>query len=282
MADTNVPAAPAAAQPQGQNSPNVEGQQPPAQAETKDLSSQFAHLAKKAKAFREEQRRFQADRDAFQAQRQQWETQNQSKYQGFEERVTKDPIGLLEERGITRDQLASLLLNDSNPDTANLTFQLQQENKRLISEIEKINKRFEDNDKGAYEGALNQIRNDAKMLVNADQSEFELINAGGDDAIAAVVELCKITWDEDQILLPVEEAAKQVEQELLERSLKLANAAKVKAKLLAAQQTAGQQQIQQPQSKNQPTRTLNSQAAQATSKPQSARERAIAAFKGQI
>lgn len=283
MADTQIPAPAAAAQPQGQNSPNVEGQQPTTQAETKDLSSQFAHLAKKAKAFREEQRRFQQEREAFQRDRETWQAQNQTKYQGFEERVTKDPIGILEERGITRDQLATLLLNESNPDTANLMFQLQQENKQLRQRIDQVDKRFEENEKSAYQGALTQIRNDAKMLVNSEAANFEMIGLGGDDAIEAVVELCRVTWDEEQILLPVEEAAKQVEQELFERSLRLANSAKIKAKLTAPAEPAAQpQQTQGQPSKTQPTKTLNSQAAQATSKPMSPRQRAILAFQGKL
>lgn len=283
MADTPQPTQ---QQPQAQGQPgnNVEPSQSPTQADPTDLSSKYAHLARKEKSFREVQRQFQAERDAFNAERDAWKNQNLAKYQGFEERVTKDPLSVLEERGISRDQLATLLLNQENPDMANLMFQLQQENKSLRERIDGVDKRFQDEEKKAYEGAVNQIRNDAKIIVDSAKSDFELIGLAGEDGIEAIVELCKIAWAEDQVLLSVEEAAKQVEQELLERSMRLAGAAKVKAKYSQQAEPQPGQPEKTPANplKTQPTKTLNSQSAQATSKPMSARERAILAFQGKL
>ncbi len=277
MAETTLPApgapqAPAA----GQNDTNVEGTPPAAQVETNDLSTKFAHLARKTKQFREEQRKFQVERDAWKSKESQYQEAT-----SLAERLAKDPIGVITERGVSKDQLASLLLNSENPQEANHIFQIQQENKELRAQIEKINKRFEDNESGAYQQALNQIKADTKILINSDASNYEMITRAGDDGIEAVTALIKVMYEEDQVLMSVQEAAEQVEQELLERSISLASAKKVQAKLAPAPAVEPTKQQTIP-GKSQPTRTLNSQAVQATSKPLSAKERAILAFKGQL
>ncbi len=272
MADTIT--APVATAPAAQ-APATEAPQTTA-PETNDLSTKFAHLARKTKAFREEQRKFQTERDAWKAQ--------EGKYQsavGLEQRLTQDPLGVLAERGITQDQLTALLVNQANPQEANMVFQLQQQNKELMAKIESINKRFEDNENGAVEQAYRQIENDTKILVSSDESNYEMISKAGEDGIQAVKALIKVMWDEDQVLMSVQDAAEQVEQELLERSIALASANKVKAKLSPPAPVADPKQQPIP-GKSQPTRTLNSQAAQPTSKPMSAKERAILAFKGQL
>lgn len=277
MADTQQPPAANApqAQTQGQNSTSVEGQAPAAQADTNDFSSKFAQLARKTKTLREEQRKLQADRDAWKSK----ETEYSSAI-SLVDRIKRDPVSVLAEQGITPDQLTSLLVNQANPQEANQLFSLQQENKDLRAQIEKINKRFEDNDSAAYTGAINQIKNDTKVLVDSDKSHFEMIDAAGDDGIEAVAELCRIVWEEDHVLMSVQEAAELVEQDFLERSIKLASANKVKAKLSPAP-TEPTQTPTIP-GKTQQTKTLNSQAAQASSSPLSARERAIKAFRGEL
>lgn len=277
MAETNIPApgapqAPAA----GQIPTSVEGQAPAPQAETNDLSTKFAHLARKTKAFREEQRKFQTERES-------WKSQ-EAKYQaamGLEQRLNQDPLSVLAERGITQDQLTALLVNQQNPQEANMVFQLQQQNKELMDKIDKINKRFEDNESSSYQQALNQIKNDTKILVASDASNYEMISKAGDDGIESVAALIKVMWEEDQVLMSVQDAAEQVEQELLERSITLASANKVKAKLSPPPPVADPK-LQPIPGKSQPTRTLNSQAAQSTSRPLSRKERAILAFKGQL
>lgn len=257
MAETNIPVPPA--QPAGQSSTVVEGTPPAAQADTNDLSSKFAHLARKEKAFRAEQRKFQTERDAWKAQQTQYD-----QALGIANRIDRDPLGVLADRGITQDQLTSLLVNSSNPQEANHLFQLQQENKTLQAKIEQINKRFEDNDKTSYDQALNQIGYDAKMLINSDADKFELVNIHGEEGIEAIKELCRVVWEEDKVLLTVQEAAEQVEQELYERAQKLASAKKLKPKEAAPVEPT---QTHTNLSKTQSKMTLNSQGAQKISAP---------------
>lgn len=277
MADTNIPpGAPPTGSTPGQPSINVDGQQPTTQADTNDLSSKFAHLARKTKALREEQRKLQAQQEAWKAKEPEFNSAL-----SLADRIRKDPISVLAEQGITPDQLTSLLVNKDNPQEANVMFRLEQENKELRAKIDQINKRFEDNDTAAYDQAVNQIKNDAKILVKSDVSNYEMIESFGEDGIEAIAELCKIVWNEDHVLMPVQEAAELVEQELLERSIKLASASKVKAKLSPAPIEEPPKNQQTP-GKTRQTVTLNSQAAQATSKPLSAVERAKLAFKGQL
>ena len=228
------------------------------QAQDPDVSSKFAHLARKEKAFREQQRKFQTERQSWDQQREQLKAQIEAEIFG---RYTKDPIGFAKERGITEDQLGSLLLNQQNPEVTQI-YQLQQQNKDLLERIEKINQRFEETETNSYNQALNQIGYEAKQLVSAEAEKYELISAAGDQGIDAVKELCKAYWEEDKVLLSVQEAAEMVEQELLEQSLKLASAKKVAAKL----QPAPLEPEKTPQQASK-TRTLNSQAIQAVSGP---------------
>lgn len=271
------------ASPQGQPNTNVAPtQQAPTQAET-DFSSRMAHLARKEKAFREQQRRDQAERQS-------WEQQRKAEQARIEaeiySRYQKDPLGFSQERGISPDQLTSLLLNQTNPQEANLIFQLQQQNKQLQERLDAVDKRFEENQTSAIDGALKQIGYDAKLLINSEPDKYEMISRAGEDGIEAVKAYCKLMWDEEQVAIDVQQAAELVEQELLERSLAFASAKKVAAKLQpSAPAQPEPQQATAQTSKTQQTTSLNSQTLQPGSRPKGLsdadrRRRAILAAQG--
>jgi len=254
-------------EPQGQPSTVVEGQAPATQEETNGFDSKYAAMARREKAFRAEQRRFQAERDAWKAERDAERARIEGEIYG---RFDKDPVGSLSQRGITPDQLTSLLVNQNDPN-ANFIFQVQQENKELRQQIDAINKRFEDNDRGAYEQGLRQIGHDAQTLIKSNPNDYEMVGLAGDDGIEAIKALCKAYWEEDKVLISVREAAEMVEQEYLENAVRLANSNKVKTKLTpaqaAAKAAADATKTPQQTGKIQPTKTLNSQVTQQISQP---------------
>lgn len=247
------------------------------------LSPHYALLARKEKALRVKAQELKAREDSFRAKEEavkSKEAEYQSKYIP-KDRFTNDTLAALSEVGITYDQLTSLILNQPKPEDAaqNAAFhKLEAEIKALRDAQEASKKSYEDSQTNAYNQAVTQIRNETKQLVNSDPS-FEVIKAT--NSVNDVVELIERTFKDDGVLLSVEEAAKEVEEYLMEEAYKLANLKKVQSKFKPATPTQTQAPKQQETTKQpQPMKTLTNSAS--ATRPLTARERAIAAFKGQL
>lgn len=127
--------------------------------------------------------------------------------------------------------------------------------------------------KQAYDNALKQIKSDVTLLVAKNPQEYETIQAMG--ATQAVVDLIERTYKEEQVLMSTPEAAKAVEDYLLETALKYAGLGKVKAKIQPAESPV------QGQQKTPPSQKTLSHALQGT-KTLSPVERAKLAFEGKL
>jgi hypothetical protein len=127
-------------------------------------------------------------------------------------------------------------------------------------------------DKQAYETAIKQLGNEAKILVDSDPS-YELIKA--QDATGAIVELIEETHKETGVLMSVEEAAKEIENHLYEEALKLSQLEKVK-KGLQPPPAVVSEVAETPAIKT----LTNAQAG--SGRPLTAKERAIMAFQGKL
>lgn len=239
----------------------------------------FAELARKEKAFR-------AKEDAWKAQlaekEQGWlakEQEYQSKYIP-RDKLMNDTLGALQEAGISYDQLTQLVMNPPSQE-ALINMQLQNKIKELESKLDSKFNSFEESQKQQqskqYEQAMNQLRGQVKNLVASDADTFELINAHGEDAQEAVVRYIEDYYKETNQILPIDQAAKEVEAHLLEESKKLYELKKIKSLLVPQEQ-----ETPQVQGKPQAThKTLTNTNATSTQRPMSRRERAIAAFNGQ-
>lgn len=193
--------------------------------------------------------------------------------------------------GLTKEQVVSLLR--TNPGELGLTYEdlgqmylnkdapvdpLVQRMQARIDELESrvtdtVNKAAE-SQKTAYDQALAQIDREAKALVSKSQ-EYEVIKSQG--AESAITELIELTYKEEGILLGVEEAAAQVEAHLEAEAIALfTKSTKLKAKLQPVDTNVATKQPSNPQ--RQTNNTLTPAMSQASAKPMSARERAIAAF----
>lgn len=260
----------------------------PAKPAAPNLSSQYAQLAKQEKMIRAAQARLKADQVAFKAAQDAAKAPAPTLYDTTRhidrEALKSDPFKVLADLGLTYDQLTQQALNAPSPEQV----QLNQTISTLRSEIndlkqaqEKASKSFEETQTQGYQQAINQIRSDARKLVNSDPA-FETIKATG--SINEVVELIEKTFKEDKdeygnpVLLTVDEAAKLVEDEISERLYSYANRVdKIKKRFNSPAAPAGapvnKQQQQEPKQQQRPT--LTNQIS--SSGKLSAKERAVLA-----
>jgi len=186
---------------------NTEAPEPTVEANNESLSPQFVALARKERQLRKAQQELRAQQDA-------WK-QEQASYIP-KQQLTTETLKVLSEAGITPDKLVELQINQA---TANDPQQLLL---NRIAELENRLKGIDDpetgalaqRDKQAYDSAVSQIRSDAKLLVESNP-EYGTIASEG--KVEDVVELITAVFDEEGIVLDVEEAAGLVENKLIDR-----------------------------------------------------------------
>ncbi len=250
------------------------------------LSPQFAMLARKEKALRV---KAQAQEQAFKTQeasllaREQAIKAKEAEYsEGYvsKEALKADIWGVLEELGVNYDQITEQAMSRQQIDpTVKATIdKLEAKIKALTDSQETSKKSQETAQTEAYKQAVEQIRDEAKALV-ASGDDYETVRETG--SVDDVVELIEATFKEEGRLMTVDEAAKLVEEHLVDEALKIARLKKIQQKLQPAPvkteaAAPGKQAApaQQPQAK-----TLTN--AMSGQRKLTARERAIAAFAGQ-
>ena len=218
-------------------------------------TARLAALAARERKLREAQRKFQEERST-------WEQQQRSslKPQPSQEEVKAKALNDLREK-IAQDPLAVL---------SELGLELQD----LKNSQASVSKTLEDSQTQARQQAVRQITADVTQLINSNV-EFETVKAM--DAIPAVVQLIEDKFDQDGILLSVEDAAKQVEDYLVEETLKALNIPKIKTRLAPPSPELQTQDKAAPK-----IQTLSRASAPAPTRAMNARERAILAFQGKL
>lgn len=277
-----TPRADAAPQASVTPTPSAPPQEAPVvEAKEEQLSPKFLALAKQQKALRRQQLEIKQREDAFskrEADLKALESRYQTDYVQ-KSRLKEDPMGVLNESGLTYDQLVNAQLSKDPVQEAMKPLEAK------LAALEEANKKANDEaverQKRDYDQAVNHVRNEVKMLVDGDP-EFETIVAN--DAQEAVVELIKETFEKDGTLLTAKEAATQIEDWLLDQAVKMAGLEKVKKRLAPAETVTDPLAKAVSQQKQQP-KTLSNATTTAQTKPLSSkekRERAIAAFRGQL
>lgn len=234
--------------------------------EAKPLDPKYEALAKKESAIRALEREVKAQQSAMDAKIKAAVDAALSQYRG---RLKEAPLDVLNEEGLTYDQLVEQAVNAPDPETR----AIKQELKALREAQLKQTEDSQNSAKAQRESAITQIRNDAADLIESDPT-FEVIKAT--ESVEDVVDLITRTFDETGKLLTVEKAAQMVEEELHAEAIRIANISKVKAKLTPATVEQSKQQDNKQQQK--PMTLTNNMTS---TRPMSARERAIAAFKGE-
>jgi hypothetical protein len=252
------------------------------------LSRQFAQLARQEKALRakalQQDQQLKA-REAALAQREAELAAKQPDLSQYipRDRLKQDPLGVLNEAEISYEQLTQQEIARQSVDP--LVMQTIKDLKSQINELKQAN---EDGKKAQvtqqqsqYQAAVKQITLDAKALVQSDPVTYEAIHKTG--TVKEVVKLIEDTYNKDGIVLSVEEAAQEVENYLVEENFKMATRIdKIKKRIgQVAPSQASAQTSQVSSGQKQPgMKTLTN--ATSSARPMTARDRAIAAFKGEI
>jgi len=247
------------------------------------LAKHYVNLAKKERALRARQKAVEAElkaKEDAQRAREIALAVKESEYGNRyipRDKITSDPLGVLSELGLTYDQLTNFALNAPKPEDV----ARDQELKRLQDEIkslkdthDKAQKSQEEAQTRSYQQAKRQMLQDVTRLVSTD-TEFETVKTAGRES--DVVELIERTFDEDGYLMGIEEATKFVEDYLVEEVDKLSRLSKIQKRLQVAATPPKPGAAQQPQTLKTLTNNMST-----PSRPLSARDRAILAFKGEL
>lgn len=254
-------------------------------SDSEPLSTQYAILARKEKALRAkvqaQEQALKAERDAIAKKAAELEAKEKEYQTNYipKSKLSEDTITTLLEAGITYDQITEMALNQSqvqtDPQTKLALQRLEAQIKSQAEAQERQAKMIQEEQTRQYQQAVNQIRSETRAIVNSDP-DFETIKAT--NSVDDVVELIEKTFKEDGVLITVEEAAREVEEYLVDQALKIAQLKKIQQRLQPKSTPSAQKQVntqQQPQLK-----TLTNDLGAA--KPLTAKERAILAFKGQL
>lgn len=202
----------------------------------------------------------------------------------WKERIKSDFYGTIAEAGVGQEELVNYAIN-AKPEDLQMR-QLRAELAALKAGQTEVNTRLEQSQKQAYDQAIKQISQSVNTLVDRDET-FETIKAMGRQD--AVVELIEQTYKDEGTLMTVEDAAKQVEDYLTEQAVSLMKLKKIQSKLTPPKvettplPVAEQKQV--PNQKQHTVSTLTHSITSPSSKSATSRERrerAIAAFKGQL
>lgn len=242
------------------------------------LSSQYAQLARKERALRAKAQELKQREDALKAS----QTPSQAPpatANGIPlEEFKKNPWKFMQEAGVSYDQVTRAALEAPTPEQqqwSQTVEELRSELRALKEEQTKTKTSWEDSQKTQYQQAVNQIKAEVTSLVSNDP-EFETVKAT--NSIGDVVELIEKTFQEDGILLSVQDAAKQVEDYLAEEAYKLSQLSKVQKRFKPAPATVAAAPSKSPEvtpTQSQPSKTLTN--AISGSRQMTARERALAA-----
>jgi hypothetical protein len=263
---TGMPAEPTPAQQTNTETPTAA----PVEANNQQaLSPHFAALARKERQFRRTQQEFEAAKAAW--------TKQQGDYIPKSSLQT-DPLKALADAGISYDRLVELQLGQPAEDpTALLKQEIDELKAQLAGTKTEWKTAEEQRDLQARAQAVNAIKQDVELLVSADPV-YETIKATNSEQ--EVVDLITTVFDKEGKMLSIEEAAKLVEDELVERTAeqirRYSALNKIKSKLEPApsEEIAPQAPIQRQHPQQHKTLTN----AQSVQRPLAVRERAIQAF----
>lgn len=190
------------------------------------LSSKFAALARKEKAIRQRQLEIQS----FESEREQLRKEV-ADAKVYRERLRSHPLDVLNEEGVTYDQLVERAKAMVDPSTKQ-SLDLQDKITKLEESIQKQQEEAQRNATTQRDQAVKQISMDVQSLIDSDPAYETVRDFGYGEAIT---ELITRTYDEEGHLLTTEQAAKQVEDYLKSEITRLSSIPSAKKLLTPAQ-----------------------------------------------
>jgi hypothetical protein len=238
---------------------------PEQQQQEQQFAAKFAALSRKEKAIRQREAQVSQQMQELQQRLVQLEQQGKEleSYKSIPDRLKKEPFKVLQEQGLSFEQLAEMVLNDGKPTQDMIMSEYE---KKIMSKMEDLERKLAEKEakeqEQRYDAAIEQFQGQLTDFINQNE-DYDLIRAN--DAVDLVFQVIEQHHTETGEILSNKEASDAVEEYLLEEAKKLVDREKVK-KLLQPQTPP---KSAAPTGKSSPTLS-NAQAAQA-SKSQSRR-----------
>lgn len=235
-------------------------------------AKRFEQLSYREKKIRHEARRLQTERQEFEKQKAELQTPKVD--ESWRQRAIENPLAHLNDLGVTADKLTDMLLN------RDLTKEEVVAVRSKLAQIEenqnKIIKDMEQGKAQSYEQAIKQITTEVKLMVK-DSPDYEAIQNA--NAETAVVKLIEETWKTEGYIMDISDAAKEVEEYLIEEALKFAKLNKVQSRLNPKIEDIP---VAKPQTKAPTTLTHTTQSSSKPLTDKERKQRAILAFQGKL
>lgn len=196
---------------------NDSGEAAPGAAESVKLSPQLSALARKEQAHRQREQALKEREKAVEAR-----LAKAEKYDALEKRLAAKDYSALQELGLTYEQYAEYELSRLSGDKTDPGM------KKLESEVEALKKNQEDTAQAQFDETVSEYRKEIAALVSKDPAFSTVKELKREDA---VLQLILDSWEEDDEEVTVEQAAKDIEDFLVEEATRMASTTKVKARL---------------------------------------------------
>lgn len=202
--------------------------------------ARLMHLAKQQKMLRSEQVKFKAEQEAWKKEQEQRKSDYENNYVP-KSRLKENAVQALLDAGVSADELTSSLINQPSPQDLELR-ELKAKLAALQADTDSIKNSSKEREDSQYQQVRSQMLNEAKIFVNSNQTDYELINKyGAQEAVIEYIEQIFHGVDQEtgeaidhpyaKAVMPIEEAAKEVEEYLLEQAIDLVKAKKVMSKI---------------------------------------------------
>lgn len=200
-----------------------------AKIEADKFAAKFAALSRKEKQMRDRERQL-ALKEAAIAEAEQVKGKYTSEIDAFKARVRKEPVKVMEEYGLTMQELAEVLLNDGNPTEKMKVSDSEAAIRAEIKELkDQLAAKAAAEEEARYQATLNNFKSGIADFINNNATDYELVQAN--DATELVYQVIEEHHASTGEILDTKRAADAVEAHLLEEAKKVIERPKIKALL---------------------------------------------------
>lgn len=202
-----------------------------AKIEQDKFAAKFAALSRKEKQMRDRERIIATREAAIQAAEAE-KTKYTQELESFKTRIRREPLKVMEEHGLTYQQLAEIMLNDGKPTKDMEMSEREQAIQAQIKALEdKLAAKEAAEEEARYQQTLQAFKTNIADFVN-NTPEYELVRAN--DAIELVYQVIEEHHASTGEILDTKRAADAVEEHLLEEAKRLIERPKIKGLLQPA------------------------------------------------
>lgn len=199
------------------------------------FAMKFAALTRKEREVREMEKKYSTREKELNAKYAEYEAKTkagQDQNVSWIEKLKSKPLDVLQEAGLTYDQLTEMVLNEGNPTVEMKLERMRAEmDSKYKSELDVVKQALKDKEEKEaqehYERTEQGYKSQLKQVIDSDE-KYELTRAN--NAYDLVFDVVKAYFDETQKVLTPQEAADVVEAELEEEATKILKLKKMQGK----------------------------------------------------